>query len=162
MLGCDDVETDQVVAIAARTTIADAAMILRMKSIAFPVGSTECDRPSACSMSGSLCVGRFTRCDGHHRMFDRRPPAVTLELVTGGATISRRAQHGPPPQDLPDPVDGHSSRPWRRDTAAMRRYEEGTYWWSLSIRRPQPSRAPGAATVGAKAGRMLKFLRDHF
>jgi hypothetical protein len=35
-LGCDDVETDQVVAIAARTTIADAAMILRMKSIAFP------------------------------------------------------------------------------------------------------------------------------
>jgi hypothetical protein len=122
-LGCDDVETDQVVAIAARTTIADAAMILRMKSIAFPVGSTECDRPSACSMSGSLCAGRFKRCDGHHRMFDRRPPAVTLELVTGGATISRRAQHGPPPQDLPDPVDGHSSRPWRRDSAAMRRYE---------------------------------------
>ena len=34
MLGCDDVETDQVVAIAARTTIADAAMILRMKCIA--------------------------------------------------------------------------------------------------------------------------------
>lgn len=35
MLGWDDVETDQVAAVAVMTTIADAAMILRMKCIVF-------------------------------------------------------------------------------------------------------------------------------
>ena len=35
ILGWDDIETDQVVVVVARTTIADAAMILSMKCIAF-------------------------------------------------------------------------------------------------------------------------------
>ena len=43
ILGWDDIETDQVVVVT-RTTIADAAMILSMKCIAFLRGSTECDR----------------------------------------------------------------------------------------------------------------------
>jgi hypothetical protein len=44
ILGWDDIETDQVVVVVTRTTIADAAMILSMKCIAFLRGSTECDR----------------------------------------------------------------------------------------------------------------------
>jgi hypothetical protein len=38
VLGWDIIETDQVVVIAAKTTITDAVMILRMKCIVFPCG----------------------------------------------------------------------------------------------------------------------------
>jgi hypothetical protein len=89
MLGCDDVETDQVVAIAARTTIADAAMILRMKCIVFPVGAPSAIGRSACAMSGSLCLGRFKRCDGRHRMFARnRPPYDLYFRCLAGGSVS--------------------------------------------------------------------------
>ena len=74
MPGCDDVETDQVMAIADRTTIADAAMILRLKCIVFPVGPPSATGRSASPMSGSLRVGQFKRCDGRHRMCAHRRP----------------------------------------------------------------------------------------
>jgi hypothetical protein len=79
ILGWDDIETDQVVVVVTRTTIADAAMILSMKCIAFIRGPTECDRQIGISDSGRLCVGRFKRCDGRHTMFDLGPSDVTQE-----------------------------------------------------------------------------------
>jgi hypothetical protein len=57
MFGWDDVETDQVAAVAVMTTIADAAMILRMKCIVYPVGSAECDRQVGMSDVGEPMRG---------------------------------------------------------------------------------------------------------
>jgi hypothetical protein len=54
MLGWDNIETDQVVVIAARTTIADAAMVFRMKCIAF---LTEWDRQIGMSDVGEAMRG---------------------------------------------------------------------------------------------------------
>jgi hypothetical protein len=72
MLGWDNIETDQVVVIAAKTTITDAAMILRMKCTAFLRGFHRV--PSA---------NRHVRCQGGYAWADSSDvTAVTKCLIS--------------------------------------------------------------------------------
>jgi hypothetical protein len=70
MLGWDNIETDQVVAIAAKTTITNAVMILRMKCIAFLRGFHRV-RPA----------NRHVRCQGPYAWADSSDVTVVTESL---------------------------------------------------------------------------------